>query len=71
MWPRERSASRSPGREVKLGPDGEVLVRGAVISGATWENGALRPREDEWLATGDIAERRRVASSNSWAGRAK
>ncbi len=45
------------GREVKLGPDGEVLVRGAVISGATWEEGAMRPREDEWLATGDIAER--------------
>ena len=45
------------GTEVKLGPDGEVLVRGAVISGATWENGALRPRENEWLATGDIAER--------------
>jgi len=45
------------GSEVKLGPDGEVLVRGAVISGATWENGALKPREDEWLATGDIAER--------------
>jgi long-chain acyl-CoA synthetase len=45
------------GSEVKLGPDGEVLVRGAVISAATWEDGALRPREDEWLATGDIAER--------------
>jgi long-chain acyl-CoA synthetase len=45
------------GREVKLGPDGEVLVRGAVISNATWQNGAMRPREDEWLATGDIAER--------------
>jgi long-chain acyl-CoA synthetase len=45
------------GSEVKLGPDGEVLVRGPVISSATWENGALRPRENEWLATGDIAER--------------
>lgn len=45
------------GREVKLGPDGEVLVRGAMISGATWSGGAMRPREDEWLATGDIAER--------------
>jgi long-chain acyl-CoA synthetase len=45
------------GREVKLGPDGEVLVRGAVISGATWENGAMRARDNEWLATGDIAER--------------
>ena len=45
------------GREVKLGPDGEVLVRGAVVSVATWEDGAMRPRENEWLATGDIAER--------------
>jgi long-chain acyl-CoA synthetase len=45
------------GREVKLAPDGEVLVRGAMISGATWQGGQLRRREDEWLATGDIAER--------------
>ena len=44
-----------PGREVKLGPDGEVLVRGASISGATWSGGALHPRESEWLATGDLA----------------
>ncbi len=46
-----------PGREVKLAADGEVLVRGAVISGATWQAGELRPRNEEWLATGDIAER--------------
>jgi long-chain acyl-CoA synthetase len=45
-----------PGREVKLGPDGEVLVRGPMISSATWTGGALRQREDEWLATGDLAE---------------
>ncbi len=45
------------GREVKLAADGEVLVRGAMVSGATWAGGALRPRDDEWLATGDIAER--------------
>src|SRR5579863_860502 len=45
------------GREVKLGADGEVLVRGASISGATWSQGRLRKREDEWLPTGDIAER--------------
>jgi long-chain acyl-CoA synthetase len=44
------------GREVKLGPDGEVLVRGASISGATWSDGVLHPRADEWLATGDLAE---------------
>lgn len=45
-----------PGREVKIGADGEVLVRGPMISTATWHGGALRHREDEWLATGDLAE---------------
>jgi len=45
-----------PGREVKLGPDGEVLVRGAMISRATWSGGTLQPRQEEWLATGDLAE---------------
>lgn len=45
------------GREVKLGPDGEVLVKGDVISGATWSGGEMRQRKGEWLATGDIAER--------------
>ena len=45
-----------PGREVKLGPDGEVLVKGPMISGATWTGGTMRHRESEWLATGDIAE---------------
>jgi long-chain acyl-CoA synthetase len=45
-----------PGREVKLGPDGEVLVRGESISRATWSGGAMQPRTGEWLATGDLAE---------------
>jgi long-chain acyl-CoA synthetase len=45
-----------PGREVKLAADGEVLVRGDVISHATWSGGAMRPRIEEWLATGDLAE---------------
>jgi long-chain acyl-CoA synthetase len=45
-----------PGREVKLGPDGEVLVRGAAISAATWSGGKLHRRQNEWLATGDLAE---------------
>jgi long-chain acyl-CoA synthetase len=44
------------GREVKLGHDGEVLVRGAAISHATWSGGALHPRTNEWLATGDLAQ---------------
>jgi len=44
------------GREVKLGPDGEVLVRGAAISHATWSGGALHERTNEWLATGDLAQ---------------
>ncbi len=45
-----------PGREVKIGPDGEVLVRGPMISSSTWSGGELRQREDEWLSTGDLAE---------------
>jgi long-chain acyl-CoA synthetase len=45
-----------PGRDVKIGPDGEVLVKGPMISTATWSGGELRQREDEWLATGDLAE---------------
>jgi long-chain acyl-CoA synthetase len=45
------------GREVKLGPDGEVLVRGPMISGATWQGGRMKAREEEWLATGDLAEK--------------
>ena len=46
-----------PGREVKIGPDGEVLVRGPMISTATWSGGKLLAREGEWLATGDLAEK--------------
>jgi len=46
-----------PGREVKLGADGEVLVRGAMISDATWSGGQLRHASDDWLATGDLAEK--------------
>ena len=45
------------GREVRLGPDGEVLVRGPMISRATWQGGQVQRREDEWLATGDLAEK--------------
>ena len=44
------------GREVMLGPDGEVMVRGASISGATWSSGKLHRRTDDWLRTGDLAK---------------
>jgi long-chain acyl-CoA synthetase len=44
-----------PGREVRLSDEGEILVRGEMLAGATWQNGAMRPREGEWLATGDLA----------------
>lgn len=45
-----------PGREVKLGEDGEVLVRGETISDTVWQGGTARKRDGEWLATGDLAE---------------
>jgi long-chain acyl-CoA synthetase len=44
-----------PGREVRLSPDGEILVRGPMVSGAVWREGHLQPNDSEWLATGDLA----------------
>lgn len=44
-----------PGREVRL-ENGEILVRGDMLSAATWQEGKMRPREEEWFATGDLAE---------------
>ena len=46
-----------PGRVVKIADDGEVLVRGDMLSGATWQGGRMQQREGEWLATGDLAEK--------------
>ncbi len=46
-----------PGREVKITDEGEILVRGDMLSSATWQGGSMRAREDEWLATGDLAEK--------------
>jgi long-chain acyl-CoA synthetase len=46
-----------PGREFKLAEDGEILVRGENVSGGYWEQGAVRPAEqDGWLRTGDLGE---------------
>lgn len=44
-----------PGREVRIGDDGEILVRGEMLSPFTWRNGAMQARAGEWFATGDLA----------------
>jgi long-chain acyl-CoA synthetase len=45
-----------PGREVRLGPEGEVLVRGETISTLVWRDGQLQHSDSEWLDTGDLGE---------------
>ncbi len=50
------------GREVKIGDDGEILVRGDSIASQVWQHGQLQAREQGvrdsgWLATGDLATR--------------
>ena len=59
-----------PGREVRLSPEGEILVKGETVSGATWAGGAMLPRESEWLATGDLGELD-AAGALSFRGRKK
>jgi long-chain acyl-CoA synthetase len=45
-------------REVKLGADGELMVRGPGLFRGYWRNdeGTRATMQDEWLVTGDIAE---------------
>ena len=45
-----------PGREVKLAPDGEILVRGGGVASGYWDRGGAHPVSDEegWYRTGDI-----------------
>ena len=46
-----------PGREFKLAPDGEILVRGENVSAGYWEQGGWKPAGEEgWLSTGDLGE---------------
>ena len=45
-----------PGREMRLSDTGELLVRGEMVSSATWQSGRIVPRENDWLATGDLVE---------------
>lgn len=46
------------GREVKLAPDGEILVRGSGVASGYWSSGELRPvaSAQGWYHTGDIGE---------------
>jgi long-chain acyl-CoA synthetase len=46
-----------PGREVQIGPDGEIRVRGASIADRVWQQGRMQPRGEGWLATGDLVSR--------------
>ncbi len=45
-------------REVKCGPDGELLVRGRGLFRGYWKNeeGTRATMQDGWLTTGDVAE---------------
>jgi long-chain acyl-CoA synthetase len=47
-----------PGLEMKVSPEGEILVRGENIASGYWRNKELRPVMDEqgWFHTGDLAQ---------------
>ncbi|MDZ7638146.1 MAG: AMP-binding protein [Bryobacterales bacterium] len=48
-----------PGREIRIGEGGEILVRGQNVSPGYWkQGGGLQPlaEESQWFATGDLAE---------------
>ena len=45
------------GREVKLAPDGEILVRGSGVAAGYWTgHECSRSRREGWYGTGDIGE---------------
>jgi long-chain acyl-CoA synthetase len=47
-----------PGRELKLAPDGEILVRGLGVASGYWDGRELLPvaSEEGWYATGDLGQ---------------
>jgi long-chain acyl-CoA synthetase len=46
-----------PGQELKLDESGEILVRGANVSGGYWQGAGHAAASDEgWLRTGDVGE---------------
>lgn len=46
-----------PGRDVRITGEGEMLVRGEMVSQAIWQQGGMRRSDSEWLATGDLVQR--------------
>ncbi len=46
------------GREVKLAPDGEIMIRGGGVAAGYWTGEELQPitGEQGWFGTGDIGE---------------
>jgi long-chain acyl-CoA synthetase len=46
-----------PGRDVEIRDDGEIVVRGDMVSTSTWRNGEMRQSDSPWLATGDLARK--------------
>jgi long-chain acyl-CoA synthetase len=46
-----------PGREIRITEDGEILVRGDMVSTSSWQNGRITQAPDAWLATGDLAKK--------------
>jgi long-chain acyl-CoA synthetase len=46
------------GREIKLAPDGEILVRGGGVAAGYWSGAQLHPvaTEGGWYRTGDVGE---------------
>jgi len=44
------------GREVKLGQDGEIFVRGGGVASKYWGPGQPVANHDGWYATGDVGE---------------
>ena len=45
-----------PGREIRLGDDGEILVRGSGVASGYWNGRELQPvaGDDGWYRTGDL-----------------
>ena len=57
-----------PDREIRISPEGEMSVRGPMVSTSTWRGGHIEQREDPWLRTGDLV-RQDAAGNLRFVGR--